>query len=78
MSVLLRTLEHVQQFFMLFFQIISRSFDVCGSTNTDPKNFEVDPSTKAAWKMRASIFKMMKKKTTSLFYDFILLYLWVV
>ena len=33
-----------------------------------PQRFEVDPFTKAVWRMRASTFKMMKKKTTSLFY----------
>ena len=43
-----------------------------------PQRSEGDPSTKAVWKMRASTFKMMKKKTTSLFYDFTLLDLWVV
>ena len=42
-----------------------------------PQMFKVDLSTKAAWKMQASTFKMMMKKT-SLFKDFILLYLWVV
>ena len=42
-----------------------------------PERCEVDPSTKAVWKMRANTFKLMKKKATSLFYDFILLYVWV-
>ena len=42
-----------------------------------PQRSEVDPSTKAVWKMQASTFKMMKK-TTSLLYDFMLLCLWVV
>ena len=42
-----------------------------------PQRSEVDPSTKAVWKMRASTFKMMKE-TNSLCYDFILLYLRVV
>ena len=43
-----------------------------------PQRSEMNPSTKAVWKMRTRNFKMMKKKTNFLFYDFILLYLWVV
>ena len=43
-----------------------------------PQRSEVDPSTKAVRKIRASTFKMMKKKANSLFCDFILLYFWVV
>ena len=43
-----------------------------------PQRSKVVPSTKAVWKMQASTFKIMKKKTTSSFHDFILLYLWVV
>ena len=43
-----------------------------------PQRSEMDPSTKVVWKMRANTFEMMKEKTTSPFYDFILLYLWVV
>ena len=65
-------------------QMVSRSFDVVVLPLQIPQRSEVDPSTKAVWasakvvwKIRASNFKMMKKKT-SLFYDFIQLYLWVV
>ena len=42
-----------------------------------PQMSEVDPSTKAVWKMQADTFEMIKKKTTFLFYDFILLNLLV-
>ena len=43
-----------------------------------PQRSEVSPSTKAVRKMGANTSKIMMKKTTSLFYDFILLYPWVV
>ena len=39
-----------------------------------PQRSEVDPSTKAVRKMRATTFKMMKRRRP-LLYDFILLYL---
>ena len=72
--------EHVQlpppSWMLKVFNYISNdtqmvSFEFYSVTTTVPQRPKVDPSTKSVWKMQASTFKMMMKKTVSLFYDFI-------
>ena len=72
--------EHVQlpppSWMLKVFNYISNdtqmvSFEFCSVTTTVPQRPKVDPSTKSVWKMQASTFKIMMKKTVSLFYDFI-------